>query len=214
MRMQVGSVQVGRVAPLGQRAVPSGFVKKPVAGRVAVSTLGLAGDEQADHAVHGGPEKAVYGYAAHHYEAWRTDFPEHSGRFVPGGMGENLTIEGFDEGDLCVGDTHRIGSALLQLCQPRSPCFKLALRFDDPRLPRAMTRNGRAGWYYRVLEAGEIGPGDEVRLVERPSTEFAFCRLVEIVSFRDGTAEEMTILAGMRELASALRAWAASRRDG
>lgn len=200
------SIQIGRTAPLGPRRVPSGFVKHLVAEAVEVGESGLVGDEQADLTVHGGPEKAVYGYAAAHYPAWIADLPEHAARFTPGGLGENLTISGMVEADICVGDVHAIGDVRLQVCQPRQPCFKLALRFNDNRLPKAMVRNGRAGWYYRVLRPGSVRPDDFVSLDERPHPDFAFERLVEIVNLGGATRAELTRMAAMRELAVHLRA--------
>ena len=211
---RVSSVQVGRIAPLGPDGVPSGFVKSPVNGPVAVTTLGLAGDEQADLDVHGGVEKAVYAYPAAHYPAWASEHPEHAALFVPGGVGENLTIDGLVEADLCVGDIHRIGTARLQVCQPRQPCFKFALRFDDKLLPKAMVRNGRAGWYYRVIEEGTLRAGDAIELVDRPNPGFAFERLVEIVNFRSASAEEFAAMAAMEGLAGNLRRWARTVSDG
>src|ERR1700761_2963529 len=166
---RIASIHAGKVAPLGPDGVPSGFVKYEITRPVQVSALGIRGDEQADLTVHGGPEKAVYGYALAHYEAWRMDYPRHAATLVPGGFGENLCIEGMSEADLCVGDIHRIGSAQLQVCQPRQPCFKLALRFGDKMMPKAMIRSGRAGWYYRVLQAGEIAPNDRVLVEARPN---------------------------------------------
>ncbi|HEX8387786.1 MAG TPA: MOSC domain-containing protein [Sphingomonas sp.] len=204
------SVQVGRVAPLGDQGVPSGFVKRPTAQAVTVGPLGLAGDEQADLSVHGGPEKAVYGYAAAHYPAWIADHPEHAARFVAGGLGENLTIEGLTEADLRVGDVHAVGDARLQVCQPRQPCFKFALRFGDNRLPKAMVRNGRSGWYYRVLRVGTVRAGDPVLLDDRPHPEFRFDRLVEIVNRGGATPDELTRMADTPALAAHLRA--AARR--
>ena len=203
--ISVQSVQVGAIAPLGPDRVPSGFVKRAVSHRVDVAELGLEGDAQADLRVHGGPEKAVYGYAASHFPAWRAEFPEHAALFVSGGFGQNLTVDGVDEGDLCVGDIHRIGSALLQICQPRQPCFKFALYFGDKRMPKAMVKSGRAGWYYRVLEPGDVGAGDEVALVDRPQPEFPFARLVAIVNRGQATPEELAALAAMSGLASWLR---------
>jgi MOSC domain-containing protein YiiM len=200
----VASVQVGRVAPLGPKAAPSGYVKTTVPGAVKVSSLGLSGDEQADLSVHGGPEKAVYGYAARHYSDWRVDFPEKANLLVAGGMGENLTISGLDEGDICVGDVHRAGTALLQVCQPRQPCFKLAAYFGDAKMPRAMVRSGRSGWYYRVLQEGELWAGTKLVLVERP-TSFPFAGLVEIVNGATASRAELEMLAQMPELASSLR---------
>ena len=199
------SIQVGRIAPLGPDAVPSGFVKTRIDGPVQVGPLGPAGDEQADPSVHGGPDKAVYGYSAAHLAAWARDFPEHASTFVAGGVGENLTINGLTEDDLCVGDVHRIGSASLQVVQPRQPCFKFALRFDDSRLPKAMVRNFRTGWYYRVVEPGVIRAGDKVERVDRPHPEFRFSRLVEIVNFRNANADELEAMATMDGIALGLR---------
>ena len=199
------SVRVGAIQPLGPKGIPSAFAKHRVEGAVAVGPLGLAGDEQAELSVHGGPDKAVYGYPAAHYAAWRDDYPEHGDLFVPGGVGENLTIAGWTEADLCVGDVHRMGTATLQVCQPRQPCFKFALRFDDNRLPKAMVRTGRAGWYYRVLEPGSLKEGDAVVCIDRPHPGLRFERLIEIVNFRQPTPDEVKAMAEMVGLASELR---------
>ncbi len=202
------SIQVGTIQPLGPKGIASAFVKHRVDGPVAVGPLGLAGDEQADLSAHGGRDMAVYAYAAAHYDAWRDDFSEHRDRFVAGGVGENLTVSGLSEADLCVGDVHRIGSATLQVCQPRQPCFKFALRFNDNRLPRAMVRNGRAGWYYRVTEPGTIEAGDRVEAIDRPHPMLSFERLVEIVNFRKPSRDELEAMAAMEGLAERLRAGA------
>lgn len=205
MTIWTRSVQIGQAAPLGANGVPSGFIKLPTNDPVEVHVLGLVGDEQADRTVHGGPEKAVYGYAGGHYPAWQAEHQEHADLLVPGAFGENLTIDGLDEEQIRVGDVHGIGSALLQVCQPRQPCFKLALRFSDSRLPKAMVKSGRAGWYYRILQTGTLTAGDEVRLVERPQPHFSFSRLVSIVNHGDATAEETALLAAMSEVAAWIR---------
>lgn len=206
MTARLASVQVGGIAPLGPEAVPSGFIKRTVAGPVAIGLLGLDGDEQADPTVHGGPEKAVYGYAGDHYPLWASDFPGLAARFVPGSMGENLTVAALREDDICVGDVHAIGSALLQICQPRQPCFKLALALGEPRLGKAMVRSGRSGWYYRVLRDGAIAAGDAVTLAERPNPDFAFSRLVTIVNLGGATIAEMRTMAEMPGIASRIAA--------
>ncbi|MDB5675648.1 MAG: hypothetical protein JWM65_2630 [Sphingomonas bacterium] len=206
MTARLASVQVGRIAPLGPEGVPSAFIKRAVAGAVSVGALGLDGDAQADLTVHGGPEKAVYGYAADHYPAWASDFPTLAARFLPGSMGENLTVGALSEDDICVGDVHAIGTALLQVCQPRQPCFKLALALGEPRLSKAMVRNGRSGWYYRVLQDGAISAGDEVWLAERPNPGFAFSRLVTIVNLGGATMAEMRVMAEMPGIASRIAA--------
>jgi MOSC domain-containing protein YiiM len=179
---RVASIHVGKVAPLGIDGVQSGFVKCATSGPVSVTPLGILGDEQADLRVHGGPDKAVYAYGLSHYAKWRREYPQHSNLLVPGGLGENLAIDGMTEADLCVGDIHGIGTARLQACQPRQPCFKFALRFDDKNMPKAMIRNGRSGWYYRVLVPGVISQGDRVVLLERLNPNFPFTRLVELAT--------------------------------
>jgi MOSC domain-containing protein YiiM len=196
----VHSVHVGKIAPLGPEGVPSAFVKHPVATALGVTTLGLEGDEQADLSVHGGVDKAVYGYSLANYARWRAEYPQHAAVLVPGGFGENLCIDGLQESDICVGDVHRIGSSRLQVCQPREPCFKLALRFADNKIPKAMVRSGRAGWYYRVLEEGTIAPGDVVHLDDRPNPDFTFTRMVQLIARGNATHAElqrMTTLSGL-----------------
>lgn len=199
------SLQTGRTAPLGPDQVPSGFVKSRREGPVAVTALGLVGDEQADLSVHGGPEKAVYAYAASRYPAWAAQFPEMAASFTGGAMGENLTVSGLDESGICVGDVHQAGSALLQVCQPRQPCFKFALRHDNPRLPSAMIKNGFAGWYYRVLRTGLLQAGDPLLLHDRPYPDFPFTRLIEIVYRKQASRAELMRMAELEGLASQWR---------
>jgi MOSC domain-containing protein YiiM len=205
MSASILSVQTGRAAPLGPDHVPSAFVKTARTGAVAVMQLGLDGDEQADLSVHGGPEKAVYGYAASRYPAWAQEFPALAGHFTAGAIGENLTIAGMDESGICVGDVHAIGSALLQVCQPRQPCFKFALRHGNKLLPKAMVRLGFSGWYYRVLKTGRLEAGDRLILHDRPNPDFAFARLTQIVNHADATRDELQRMADMPELAGQWR---------
>ncbi len=191
--------------------MPSAFVKTSVNHAVTITPLGIEGDEQADLSVHGGYEKAVYGYSWEHYAQWRADHPQHVSVLVPGGFGENLCIAGLQEADLCVGDIHRIGSTQLQVCQPRQPCFKLALRFDDKMMPKAMVRSGRAGWYYRVLQSGVIEPGAAIHVDGRPNPDFPFTRLVELISYGRTTRPELERLRVMEGLASDWKAWASEQ---
>ncbi|MGH9695585.1 MAG: MOSC domain-containing protein, partial [Bryobacteraceae bacterium] len=193
----VMSVQIGRAAPLGPQAVLSGFVKRPVSGAVEVTQTGLLGDEQADLRVHGGPEKAVYGYAELRYGAWRTAFPQHSALLIPGGFGENLTIAGCDETTVCLNDIVRIGTCLLQVSQPRQPCFKFALRFTDEAMPQAMVRNGYCGWYYRVLKPGRLSAEDTVSLEERPHPLWSIDRVNRQIVQRRGTPEDKSQFAAI-----------------
>ncbi len=199
------SIQVGRVAPLGPQGVPSGYVKRPVAGPVDVGTLGLDGDAQADLLVHGGPEKAVYGYGEPAYARWRDEFPEHAARLVFGALGENLTFADWTEAEICIGDLVAIGTARLRVTQPREPCFKLALHFQDSRMPVALRRMGLSGWYYGVVTPGTIQAGDAARVIERPNPTWPVARLFALVGRKSGTAEEMRELLALEGLAARWR---------
>jgi MOSC domain-containing protein YiiM len=199
---EIVSVQVGRIAPLGPGRTPSAFVKQPVAGPVPIGELGLDGDAQADLRVHGGPEKAVYGYAMSRYAPWQAAFPEHTAMLVPGGMGENLTIDGQDESTVCIGDIYQVGDAVLQLCQPRQPCFKFALRFADSRLPKAMTRNGFSGWYFRVLEEGSVAAGASVALRHRPNPAWTMTRFLGVIGAKRRSRSDLAELGELEGLAS------------
>lgn len=143
----------------------TGIYKQPVTGRVALGQLGLAGDGQADLQAHGGPDKAVYAYPYEHYQTWaqelgRTDFSF-------GQFGENLTVTGMLEDRVCIGDVFRIGSALVEVTQPRVPCFKLAHKMNMPEFVRLMMQSERTGFYLRVLEPGEVGADDTLERVRR-----------------------------------------------
>ena len=210
----VVAVHVGRARPLGAEGVLSGFVKGAIQGRVHVGALGLEGDEQADLRVHGGVDKAVYAYGVGNYPAWRADFPEHAALFVPGGVGENLPMLGFDEHQVCIGDEHLVGSALLTVCQPRQPCYKFALRFNDPRVVHAMTRNGRCGWYYRVSREGELAAGDTVQLVARPNPQWTVARFAALQARHGFRAAEWRELATLPGLAGQWRAKALALSAG
>ena len=165
------SVNVGLPAPLdtAKGRVLSAIAKRAVAGRVAVRALGLEGDAQADLAVHGGPEQAVYAYPHEHYAAWAEELGVAAGSagFPPGWFGENLTVRGALETDVRVGDTFRAGTALLQVTKPRSPCFKLAATMGRPDFATRFLASGRTGFYLRVLTEGEVGSGDAFALVSR-----------------------------------------------
>lgn len=211
---RLNAIFVGRTAPLGPGRVASAFVKSRILSPIAAGVMGLAGDEQADPKVHGGPDMAIYVYPASHYHLWRSDFPEHDAVWGPGALGENLSLDGWDEESVCVGDMVRIGGTLLQVTRPRKPCFKLALRFKDLRLPRHLVETGRCGWYYRVLQTGIIAPDDEARLIERPHPDWTIRRLNDISISANVDLGELEALAVLPELAgnwrTQVRAMAAS----
>jgi MOSC domain-containing protein YiiM len=165
----VVSVNVGTPQPVGLRrgrTVKSAIAKAPVAGRVRVAGVNLAGDDQADRRVHGGPDKAVYAYASEDTAFWEADFGRELG---PGAFGENLTTEGLDVSGAVVGERWRIGGVELEVCQPRLPCNKLALRMGDPTMVKRFALASRPGAYLRIVVEGELCAGDVVEVLSRPS---------------------------------------------
>jgi MOSC domain-containing protein YiiM len=165
--MKIISVNVGRPRLVMWRGGPvsTGIFKEPVGGRVALRTLNLDGDRQADLTVHGGPAKAVYAYPSEHYAYWRGELP---GVELPWGVfGENFTTEGLSETSVHVGDRFRVGAAELQVTQPRMPCYKLGIKFGSADMLKRFLASGRTGFYFSVTREGEVGVGDEVELVER-----------------------------------------------
>lgn len=183
-------VFVGGIRTLPPDDDLTGIFKQPVAGPVRVTRLGLVGDRQADRVHHGGPEKAVHHYAADHYAALAEAFPGSAAAFVCGSLGENLSSTGLTEHNLCIGDVLRAGTALLQVSQPRSPCWKINHKFGEPKLSRYIADQAVTGWYYRVLEEGEIAAGAAVALVERSAHAIGVAALWRIhVEHRPDPAE-------------------------
>jgi MOSC domain-containing protein YiiM len=163
------SVNVGRPAQLSVRRgrpLRSAIVKQPVAGRVRVAGVNVAGDDQADRRVHGGPDKAVYAYAAEDTAWWEGELGRGLG---PGAFGENLTVEGVEVSGAVIGERWRIGGVELEVCQPRLPCAKLGLRFGDPAMVRRFAEAARPGAYLRIVTEGELGAGDAVAVADRPA---------------------------------------------
>src|SRR2546427_4358772 len=145
------------------RKVTTAIFKEPVEGRVRIRRTGLVGDRQADPSVHGGPTKAVYAYPSEHYPFWRRELGRAD---LPwGSFGENLTTEGLDERTLRVGDRMRVGSVVLEVTQPRMPCYKLGIRFGRLDMTRRFLASGRSGFYLPGLEEGDVAAGDPIELL-------------------------------------------------
>jgi MOSC domain-containing protein YiiM len=164
----VESVNVGepREVDVNGHAVLTSIWKSPVEGRVPLRGVNLRGDDQADRTVHGGPDKAVYAYAAEDTEWWEAELGAQLGH-AP--FGENLTIRGLAVSEAVIGERWALGSVLLEVAQPRLPCFKLGLRMGDVRFPKRFAAAGRPGAYLRVVEEGDIGAGDRIEVVSRPA---------------------------------------------
>ena len=165
--MKLISVNVGlpREVTWKGKTVTSGIFKTPVAGRVALRRHNLDGDQQADLSVHGGPTKAVYVYPSEHYAYWRSELPEIE--LAWGYFGENLTTDGLDEESVCIGDEFRVGTARVVVTEPRMPCFKLAIRFGRPDMVKRFLKSQRTGFYFGVVDEGEVEAGDELELLAR-----------------------------------------------
>jgi MOSC domain-containing protein YiiM len=164
--MKLISVNVGlpRVVMSNGDPVSTGIFKEPVAGRIMLRTLNLDGDGQADLSVHGGRSKAVYVYPSEHYAYWKREFPEMK---LPWGMfGENFTTVGLFESELRIGDKFRVGSAVVMVTEPRMPCYKLGIKFGRADIVKRFLASERTGFYFAVLQEGEVGAGDSIELIE------------------------------------------------
>ena len=165
--MKLVSLNVARprlVVSKGQ-SINTGIFKQPVSGPVQLRTLNLDGDRQADLSVHGGPHKAVYGYPSEHYSFWRDELP---GVDLPWGMfGENFTTSGLAEDELHVGDRFQIGSSILMVRQPRTPCYKLAAKFQRDDILERFLLSGRSGFYFSVEQEGSVAADDDFQLLKR-----------------------------------------------
>jgi MOSC domain-containing protein YiiM len=165
--MKLISVNVGLpgVVMLNGDPVSTGIFKEPVAGRVMLRTLNLDGDRQADLSVHGGPSKAVYAYPSEHYEYWKRELPEMK---LPWGMfGENFTSAGLFESELSIGDKFRVGSAVVMVTEPRMPCYKLGIKFGRSDIVKRFLASERTGFYFAVLQEGEVSAGDPIELIKK-----------------------------------------------
>ncbi|MEO7997842.1 MAG: MOSC domain-containing protein [Gemmatimonadaceae bacterium] len=172
------SVNIGAIREIEFRGrlYTTGIWKSPVEERVALRGVNFVGDDQADRTVHGGPDKAVYAYAREDYDFWRE---REAMETVPGYFGENLTVEGINLSDALYGERWSVGSAVLEVAQPRLPCFKLGIRVGDGTFLRRFMNAKRPGAYFRIIEEGNIGAGDEVRVIDKPTHHITLRFMVE-----------------------------------
>jgi len=177
MRVLSVNVAVPQTLVAGNLVVQSAIRKHPVEGPVMVRRTNLDGDQQGDLRVHGGEKKAVYAYPSEHYDFWRRDL----GRELPFGIfGENLTTEGIVDSEVFIGDRFQIGSAILTVTQPRTPCYKLATRLEYQPILERMYSEQRHGWYMSVAQEGTIAAGDEIRLIDRVPNSITVLELISV----------------------------------
>lgn len=211
MKHIVTAVCTGTARPfLG--AETSAIAKRPREGAVQVLAEGLAPDEQADRTVHGGPEMALHLYPLDHHAWWRERIGDHPALDEPGGFGSNLAVAGLTEDMVHIGDRFRLGTALVEISQPRQPCWKIEHRFGHKGMVAAIVKSGRCGWYFRVLETGEVAAGDTLGRVATGASEWTVARVFRALVAGKATPEELAELADLAPLTPRLRARAAGGR--
>ena len=184
------SINVGlpRTVEWKGRMVTTGIFKEPVEGPVPLQQLNLEGDKQADLRVHGGPDMAVYVFPAEHYEFWGQEL---EGDALPWGMfGENFSTQGLLEESVNVGDRFRVGSTELLVTQPRMPCYKLALKFGRDDMVKRFMASRRTGFYFRVLQEGQVQPGDSIELISRDENKITIADITRLY-IRDDTTDDL-----------------------
>lgn len=210
MKVSVDAVLLGTATPF--RGEEQSAIGKVATDRpVTVGPLGLAGDEQADRRVHGGPDKAIHHYAHDHYGAWDGELNGHPLLAMPGAFGENISTTGMTETDLLVGDRLRLGTALVEVSHGRQPCWKLDHRFGGKGIMARVVQTGRSGWYYRVLEPGMVQAGDSLTMVDRGDAEWTLARTFHLLIGGGHKADPAAVkaLAALPALAEAWRKRAA-----
>ena len=201
---KVLSVNVGtaREFEYGGHPAKSAIWKSPAAGRVAARGVNLAGDEQADRKGHGGPDKAVYAYAVEDARWWQQEI----GRSLACvEFGENLTTEGIAVNNALIGEHWQIGSAVLEVSEPRIPCWRLGVRMNDKKFPLRFTEALRPGTYLRIVVEGEVGAGDEIRVLDRPGHDLTVGDVFRIYT-RDRSEAER--LLAVPQMSDSWRKWA------
>jgi MOSC domain-containing protein YiiM len=187
--MKIIGLYSGKLSNIGEKRSPTGIYKKSVE-QVSVDLLGIEGDIQADKRFHGGPEKALHQYALSSYEKIIKRYPLLHKKAEPGMIGENLSAIDMNEHNVCIGDIYKVGSAILQVSSPRIPCWKIDTKFKQPHLHQFISQHRLNGWYYRVVQAGDITLNDKLILQQRPNTDFTVDTMLKVIN---GEAEAQVI---------------------
>lgn len=210
---EITGVYLGSVQAHWPDKPPSAIAKQRASGRHRVTADGIQGDAQADLTVHGGADKAIHHYAFDHYASWQAEGCLPTGT-AAAAFGENISSCGLTEQTLCIGDILRLGSAVVQISQGRQPCWKLGLHCNNSRMPYLFQKTGRTGWYYRVVEAGDLGAGDQITLIERRHPGWSVERVTRARLTRRVTPQEAAALSQLADLAEGWRQAFARMADG
>lgn len=187
MKLLSVNVSLPKEVPYMGKTTTTGIFKEPVRGRIMLRTLNLDGDGQADLKAHGGMYKAAYVYSIENYDYWKRELGRTDFSF--GQFGENFTVEGMLDDAVYVGDQFRVGSALVEVTQPRVPCFKLGIKMRMPEFPKMFLATGRPGFYLRVLEEGEVGAGDVVAAVKTDPLRMTVQEICHLLYFDQQNVE-------------------------
>ncbi len=200
-------VLTGKVKEFGTSGEPSGYVKVATSERVFLDWEGLSSDAQADKKHHGGTDKALFHYCIDHYKTWRNARPELTPYFNKiGAFGENISSSVLNEDNVFIGDKFRIGSALVEVTQGRQPCWKLGHFFNDATMVKAVVTTAKGGWYYRVIERGEIAQGGTIELIERPLSAVSVKQAFEVLVARKKNREVLAQLVKLPHLSESWKA--------
>ncbi|KAI1402463.1 PK beta-barrel-protein domain-containing protein-like protein [Hypoxylon fuscum] len=197
------SLRTGKVRPFGGvKGLTSAINKQPRKGKIRLSIGGFEGDER-QYVHHKSPDNAVHQYDPRHYDEWKKTLPDREHKFKVGAFGENITTRHLSEYNLCVGDKFRLGpDAIIQVTMSRQPCYKLNHRFEHRKMSSMIQSNGRTGWYYRVLQAGDVQEGDSIELIERVHPYWSLSRVQHILYKDTNNVEAITELSRMEELSN------------
>jgi MOSC domain-containing protein YiiM len=187
MKLLSVNVSLPKEVPHGRETVSTGIFKEPVGGRIMLRTTNLDGDGQADLENHGGVDRAAYAYSIENYDHWQRELGRDE--FAFGQFGENFTVEGMVEDNIHIGDVFRVGDALVEVSQPRPPCFKLGIKMGMAGFPKLFLASGRVGFYLRVLEEGEVGARDAFERVESDPEQVSVREMSRLLFFEPENLE-------------------------
>lgn len=177
----IQSLHIGKEASLAGTNFLSAINKSRIEGKCLVTKIGLKNDEQADKINHGGLEKAIHQYAFENYNYWKEKLPECAILDNAGAFGENISSLGMDEHTVRIGDQYKLGTCILEVSQARQPCWKLNYRFNHAEMSEEVQNSLKTGWYYRVIEEGEIEEGNKFELISRPFSDYPLQRLLNLL---------------------------------
>ncbi len=197
---QVVGVFAGGISSIGDAGHSSGIRKQPQHTAVEITLAGITGDQIVDRRYHGGSDKALHAYPLDNYARLQAQFPQQQALFVPGSIGENLSIQGFNDQAVWLGDIFQLGTTLIQVTQNRSPCWKISARYDIERLSIWIEQQRIMGWYMRVLQPGKCQSGDNIVLIERDPLACSLVDAWDILDKRRPSLEQLNSLLQIKAL--------------